>query len=164
MHLGEIAALGAKLFPDVRNRVDPDNINATVSQVEEIIHHFIKYPGVLVIQIPLIRVKTGHNKMACIRKPGEIARRCRRKYLGHGLFIHGRDRIIIKEEIPAHVFPFSGPGPLRPLVVLRCMVHDKIHADVDAFFVAGFGQILQILHGAKLFLHLAEIRHRIAAV
>ena len=44
------------------------------------------------------------------------------------------------------------------------MVHDKIHADVDAFFVAGFGQILQILHGAKLFLHLAEIRHRIAAV
>ena len=74
--------------------------------------------------------------MLRIRKPCKIPRRCRRKYLRHSLLILCRDRIIIEEEIPAHILSDSLAGLLRPLMILRRMIHDKIHTYIDVLLVA----------------------------
>ena len=44
------------------------------------------------------------------------------------------------------------------------MVHDEIHAHIDAFVMAGRRQVLQILHGTQALLDFPEIRHCVAAI
>ena len=102
--------------------------------------------------------------MPRIRQPGEIPRRGCRKYLRNCPLIHLRNCVIIIEEIPAHIFAVPLAGFFRPLVILRGMVHNKVHAHIHMLFMAGCRQTFQILHGSKLFLHLSEVRHRITSV
>ena len=116
--LGKIPALSSQLLPYIWHGVDTDNINSFICQIKEVIHHFIKYPGILIIKIPLVRIKGGHDKMAGVRKPGKIAWSRGREHLRHSFFIHRRNGIIIKKEIAAHIFAFSGAGALRPLMIL----------------------------------------------
>ncbi len=49
-------------------------------------------------------------------------------------------------------------------MVFRCMVHDKVHADMDSFFVTGKSQAFQIFHGSKFFFYSPKIGNGIAAV
>ena len=102
--------------------------------------------------------------MADILDPREVSRRRGRKYLRHRALILGRYISVIIEKVAAHILSVTLSCFLRPLMILRCMIHDKIHADIDAFLMTGSRQSLQILHGTKLLLHLPEIRHRVAAV
>jgi hypothetical protein len=44
------------------------------------------------------------------------------------------------------------------------MVHDKVHAQADALFMAFLRQLCQVVHGPQFRFHFAEIRHRISAV
>ena len=98
------------------------------------------------------------------RKPCEVPRRRCREYLRHGLLILSRNRIVIEEEISAHILSDSLSCLLCPLMVFRSMVHNKIHTHIDILLMASRRQALQVLHGSKLFLHFAEIRHGVAAV
>ena len=118
MYLGQISAGGAQFFPNVGNRVNADNVDPSVCQIEEIIHHLIKHPRVPVIEIPLIRIESGHHKAPRVRKPGKVARRRGGKYLRNRLLIDGRNIKGIVEEIAIHVFLFPGSGPFCPLVIL----------------------------------------------
>ena len=102
--------------------------------------------------------------MANFRQPGEIARRRRRKYLWYGLFVRIRDFPVIVKEITAHVLAVSPARFLCPFVVFRSVIHDKVHADVDVFPMAGRRQGFQVFHRAEFFLHLPEIGHRVTAV
>ena len=164
VHLFQIAAVRTQLFPDIRDGVNSDNIHSLVRQVKEVVHHLVKHPGISVIQIPLIRVKCCHYIMSHFRQISEISRRCCRKYLRNGLFILPRNRGICVEEITAHIFTVSLPGLYSPLMILRRMVHNKIHAQTDSPVMTLFRQFSQIVHCAKLRLHLAEICHRISSV
>ena len=49
MDLLQISAGGSKLFPDVRNRIDPDDINAQICKIQEIIHHLIENHRIRII-------------------------------------------------------------------------------------------------------------------
>ena len=142
MYSGEVPAVCSQLLPDIRNCVDADNVNSRICEEQEIVHHLIKYPGISVIQIPLIGVKGSHNVMAKLRQIRKIAGSRGRKYLGYCLFKLSRDRIIIIEEVTAHIFSLTPAGTYCPLMVLGGMVHDEIHAHADVSVVAGLCDFL----------------------
>ena len=164
MYLGQITAGSIQFLPDIRNCINTDNINSFICKEKEIIHHFIEHPGIFVIQIPLIRIKRSHYIMADFRKPGEISRRSGRKYLWHCFLIERRNIGIVKEKVPAHILSLSLAGSFCPFMILRGMVHNKIHTHTDPLFMAGACQLFQILHGAQVLLYLAEICHCIATI
>ena len=164
MHLRQITAGGIQLLPDVWNCINTDNIDSLICQEKEVIHHLVKYPRVLVIQIPLVWIEGRHNIMADFRKPGKIAWRCGWKYLRYGFLIKRRNVRIVEKEVSAHVLPVTLAGFFCPFMVLGSMVHDKVHAHADSLLMAGSSQLLQVIHGAKIFLHLAEISYCIAAI
>ena len=117
MNLRQVPTVGSQLFPNIWHCINPQHINSLIGQIQEIIHHLIKHYRIAVIQIPLIRIKTGHYKFLPLRKIGKVSWRCSRKYLGHGLLIHSRHRIIVKEEIPVLIFLFTCSGTFCPLMV-----------------------------------------------
>ena len=164
MHLPEVAARSVQLFPDIWNRIDADDIYPPVRQKEEIVHHLVKYPWIFVIQIPLIRIKCSHDVMSDIRKPCEIPRSRRGEHLRHCLFIHRRFLPIVEEKVAAHVLSIPLARLFRPLMILRSVVHDKVHADIDTLLMAGSCQAVEIFHGSQFRLDSAEIRNRIASV
>ena len=49
MYSRQISAAGSQLFPDVRNRIDPDDINAQICKIQEIIHHLIENHRIRII-------------------------------------------------------------------------------------------------------------------
>ena len=57
MYLGKIPALRIQFLPYIWDGVNPDDIDSLIRQEQEIIHHLIKYPWILVIQIPLVRIE-----------------------------------------------------------------------------------------------------------
>ena len=164
VHLLQIAAVRTQFFPDIGNRVNPNDIHSLVCQIEEVVHHFIEHPGISVIQIPLVRIKCCHDIMPHFRQVSEVARRSCREYLRDGFFILLRDRRICIEEIAAHVFSVSLTRLLGPLMIFRGMVHNKIHTQTYAFLMAFFCQFSQIIHRAEFWFYPAEICYRIAAV
>ena len=116
--LGKISAVGTQLLPDVGYRVNSDHVHPLVSQEQEVVHHLIKHPKIAVIQIPLIGIEGGHDKVAAIVQPSEITRSGSGENLGNGLFILRRDRPVIEEEIAAHILPVSLTGFPCPFMVL----------------------------------------------
>ena len=162
--LREVAAVRAELFPDIRRRVEADDVHPVVAQVEHIRGHVVEDHRVSIVQIPLIRIEGGHDDLARLLTPGKVPGRGRREDLGNSLFEFIRDRPVVVEEIPVLVFLLPGTGALRPLMVLTRVVHDKVEADTHAVVVALVAQLRQVLHRPQLRLHLPEIRNRIAAV
>ena len=164
MYLRQISALGSELFPDIRNRIDSDNVHSLICEEQEIIHHFVKHPRILVIQIPLIRIKCRHYKMSCFRHPSEIAWCSCRKHLRYRFFKFSRNIIIVIEEITAHIFSVAVLCLYCPFMIFGSVIHYKVHAEIHLSLMTILRQIRQIRHGSKLGLHLAEIGNRISSV
>ena len=118
MYLLKVSARGSELFPDIRNCIDPDDVHSLICEEQEIIHHFVEYPRIPIIQIPLIRVKCRHYKMSGFRYPCKIPRCGCREHLRNRFFKFSRDIIIIIEEITAHVFSVTVLCLYRPFMVL----------------------------------------------
>ena len=76
MHLGKIPAAGSQLFPDIGNRVDADHIDTFVGQVQHIVNHLIENHRIPVVQIPLIGIESGHDKLfmsgSQVKFPGAV--------------------------------------------------------------------------------------------
>ena len=164
MYLRKIPALSSQLLPDIRNRVNPDDIHSLIGKIQEIIHHLIKYPGICVIQIPLVGIETGHNMVPDLRQPRKIPRRCSRKYLRHRRLELSRNIKAVIEEIPAHILAVPLSCLHCPLMILGSMVHYKIHAQVHSLVMAFLCKLRQILHCSKIRPYLPEISYRIAPV
>ena len=164
MHLGKVSARRIQFLPYIRHRIYAYDIYPFISQEKEIVHHFVEYPGIFIIQIPLVWVKRSHHKMLLIRQICKIPRCGGREYLRHGLLIQGRYVGIFKEKVTAHILPVALSGLFRPFMILRGMVHHKIHAYVYPFFMACPRQILQVLHRSQVLLHLPEVRNSIPSV
>ena len=164
MYLWKISAACPHFLPDIRNCIDPQNVNPLIDQEKEIIHHFVKHPRILIIQIPLVRIKGSQHVVSDFRKPGEIPRCSFRKYLWHCFLIFSDIVFIVTEKIPAHIFAFTHSCLLCPFMIFGSMVHYKIHTQIHVFFVAGFSQICKVFYGSKFRLYFSEIRNRIASI
>ena len=81
MYLGKITAVGAKLFPDIGNRIQTDNINTLISKIKHVEDHFIQHHRIAVVKIPLVWIKSGHNMLLDILQPGKVTRSCSGEYL-----------------------------------------------------------------------------------
>ena len=57
MYLRKIPAACAKLLPDIRHCVNPDNINSLICQEQDLVHHLIKNARIAIVQIPLVRIE-----------------------------------------------------------------------------------------------------------
>ena len=157
MNLGQIAAGGPELLPDIRHRVQTDDVHAFVAKVQHIVRHVIKDHRIPVIQIPLIGIKGRHDNLPSLLAPGEVPGSRGGKHLGNGLLEFIRDRPVVKKEIPVLVLLLTAPRPPRPLMILAGVVHDKVQAQAHAPPVAGMGQILQILHRPERRIHASEV-------
>ena len=164
VHLRKIPALGSQLFPDIRNRINSDNIHSLIGKKQEMIHHFIKHSGISVIQIPLIGIKGRHHIMPDFRQISEIARCRGREHLRDRLLVSARYVICIIEEVPAHILALSLSCTDCPLMVFRSMIHDKIHTEIHIPLMTHISQLRQLLHHSQIRSDLSEIRHRIAPV
>ena len=164
MDLGEVAAVGAQFLPDVRCRVQADDVHTVVAEVEHIGSHIIEDHWIRIVQIPLVGIESGHDHLAGFLTPGKIARSSRREDLGDRFFKFIRNIPVVIEEISVLIFLFAGAGALRPLMVLARVVHDEVKADAHAVGMAGIAQIGEVFHGPQLRLHLAEISDCITAV
>ena len=102
--------------------------------------------------------------MPDFRQPGKVTRSCSWKYLRHCFLIERRNIRIVVEEVTAHIFPVALAGFFCPFMVFRSVVHNKVHTQADAFFVAGTGKCLQIIHRSQIFLYFTEISHCITAI
>ena len=70
-----------------------------------------------------------------IIQPCEVARRSSREYLRTGLLVESRNIVGIKEEITILIFFLTSACAFFPFVILRCVVHNEIKADINASFV-----------------------------
>ena len=164
MDLGQVAADGSQLFPNVWHRVDTQHLHTQVCQEQHIGRHLIKDHRISVVQIPLIGVEGAQHMLFHLLAPDKIAGCRGRKYLGHGLFKFCRNIVGIIALIPVYVLLLPGLGPHSPLVGVRRMIHDHIQAQADASFPESLGESLQIPVCPYLGIHHTEILHRITAV
>ena len=98
MYLRQVTAGGAELFPDVWNGINADDIDSLVDEIEHIVYHLVKDNRVRIVQIPLVWIERRHDKFMAVLSPGKVARcRCR-EYLRTGLFIFGRNIVVVEEK------------------------------------------------------------------
>ena len=164
MYFFQITAARSKFFPDIRNRINTDNIHSLIRKKQEIIHHFIKYSWITIIQIPLIWVKCRKHIMSDFRKPCKIPRCCCREDLWNCFFISCRNVTVIIEEITAHVFSFACSGTLCPLMFLRSMIHHEIHAYIHSILMTLFCQSGKVFHCSKIRSYFTKICHCISTI
>ena len=164
MNLFQVTARSSKLFPDIRNRINTDHIHSLVCKEEEVIHHLIENTGIAIVQIPLIRVKSSHDIMTDIRKPGKVSRSSGREHLRYGLFVLVRDLTVVVEEVTAHIFAVTLACLFGPLMILGSVVHNKIHTQVHSVFVAFICKGSQVLHRTKVRADFAEVGYCVTTV
>ena len=164
VNLRQVAARCADLFPDIRRRIQTDDVYAVVAEVEHIRGHIVEYDGIRIVQIPLIGPECGHDDLACLLAPGEVAGRGLREYLGNGLLELVRNGPVIIEEETVLIFLLACFRALRPLVVLTGVVHDEVKAYAHAACMAVVSERCEVIHGTQLRLDFAEIGNRVAAV
>ena len=164
VHLRAVAAVGAELLPDIRDRVQTDHVHALIGEEEEVLRHVVEHDGVAVVEIPLIGIEEGHHDLAAVVEPGEVARRRRGEDLRHRALILERKVPVVEEEVAASRHRVARSRGARPGMILARVVHHEVEADAHVLLVAELGELVQLLHLAELRLHLAEIRHGVAAV
>ena len=162
--LRQVAAVGAQFFPDIGRCIQTDDIDTVVAQVQHVSGHIVEDDRICVVQIPLIRIESGHDDLAGLFAPGEVSGRGLREYLGDGLLKFAGNRPVIVEEVSVLIFLLTGAGTLCPLVVFAGVVHDEVQADTHAALVALIAELSQIFHRAEGGLYFAEIRDRVTAV
>ena len=164
MYLRQVTAGGAELFPDVWNGIDADDIDSLVDEIEHVVDHLIEDNRVRIVQIPLVRVECCHDKFVTVLSPGKVARcRCR-EYLRTGLFIFGRNIVVVEEKVTVLVLFLTGKCTFCPFMILGSVVHNEIHTKAHALVMAFFREGSQIFHRSKGRLYRAVIGNRIAAV
>ena len=164
MHLGQIAARRADLFPDVRRRVQADDVHAVVAEVEHVSRHVVENDRIRIVEIPLIGPECGHDNLVHFRAPGEVAGRGLREDLRNGLLELVRNGPVIVEEETILVLLLSCLRAHCPLMILTGVVHDEVETYAHSAGVAVVRQLSQVFHSTQFGLNLAEVRDSVAAV
>ncbi len=162
--LRKVPAVRSQRLPDIRRRIEPDDVNTVVAQIQHIRRHIVEDHRIAVIQVPLIRIERRHDDFPGFFAVCEISGSRGGKDLRHRLLELFRYLPVVKEEISVLIFLLPRSRAFCPLVILARVIHHKIKADADAAAVAFLRKVSEILHGPQFRLHLPEIRHRIAAV
>ena len=164
VHLGQVAAGGAQLLPDIGHRVDAQHLHAQVGQVQHAAGHLHQHRGVAVVQVPLVGVEGGQHPLVHLLAPGKVARGGVGEDLGHRLLILVGHGAVVKAVVEVLVIGVPGHGPAGPFVAGSGVVHHEVQAQADARRPQLLGQGGQVGVGAKGGIHLVEVLHRIAAV
>ena len=164
VYLWQIPAGGAERLPDIRHRIEADDVRTLVAEEEQILGHVIEDRRICVVQIPLIRIEGRHDHLLHRIAPAEVSRRSRREHLRHRAVKIIRNVPVVKEKVAVLKLLLAGTGTSRPLVILRGVIQRKVETNAHTVLVALRRQRREILHGAELRLHCAEVRNRIAAV
>ena len=164
VYLGQVAAGGAQLLPDIRHCVNAEHLYAQICQMQNALGHVHEHCRVCVVQIPLVVVEGGQHPLVHLLAPCKVAGRSVGEHLRNGLLILVGDGAVVIEMIIR----------LKPRVARLCrhgpavgaggVVHDKIQTQADAGFPQFTGQVFQILVRAKGRVYGVKILHRIAAV
>ena len=164
VHLGQIAARRADLFPDVRRRVQADDVHAVVAEVEHVSRHVVENDRIRIVEIPLIGPECGHDDLVHFRAPGEVAGRGLREDLRNGLLELVRNGPVIVEEETILVLLLSCLRAHCPLMILTGVVHDEVETYAHSAGVAVVRQLSQVFHSTQFGLNLAEVRDSVTAV
>ena len=164
VNLFQVTAWSSQFLPDIRNRINTDDIHSLVCKEEEVVHHLIENTWIAIVQIPLIWIKGSHDIMTDIRKPGKVSRSSGWEYLWYGFFVLVRDLAVIVEEVAAHIFAVTLACFFGPLMILGGVVHNKIHTQVHSVFMAFVSKSGKILHGTKIRADFAEVGYCVTTV
>ena len=164
MDLRKVAAVGAKLLPDIGNRIEAHDIDALIRQIQEVVHHLVEDAGVPVVEVPLVRVELRHDALPKLGQIGPVTRRRGGEHLRHIARVLVDHLLIGFEEVPAHVLALARPRAAGPFVLFGRMVHHEVHAQAHAPLMTGGGEVRELVHRAEPRLHAAEILYRIAAI
>ena len=164
MDLRQVPAIGPEFLPNVRNRVETDNIDSLIAEEEHVLRHVGEHGGIGIVQIPLIGIEGRHNDLSRFFAPAEVARSRRREDLRDVLFVLFRDRPVIVKEITVLVLLFPCACTAGPLVVLARVIHHKIQAHGYPAFVTFICECGKVLHGAEFRLDLPKISDSISTV
>ena len=164
MHLGQIAAAGAQLFPDIGYRVDAQHLHAQIGKVQDAFDHLHKHRRIAVIQIPLVGVEGGQHPLVHLLIPCEVARRGVGEHLRHGALVLVGNGAVLKAVVIRLIGAVPRLGPHGPFVGVGSVVHHHIQTQADARFAQLCRQRGQVLIGAEGRVHLLKTFHRVAAV
>lgn len=164
MDLRQVAAVGAQLLPDVRHRVDAEDLDTEIGQVQQTGHHSDEDLGIAVVEVPLERVELGHDPFAHLLVPREVAGGGGREDLRDDGVILVGDGALVIAEVVVLVFGVAGLCGFRPPVGGRGVVHDEIKAQADAGFAQFRGEVGEVLIGADSRVDGVEILDGVAAV
>ena len=161
--LRQVAAIGAKLLPDVRHGVDAEHLDTEVGQAHAA-HHGYEHLRVAVVEVPLERVELGHHPLVHLLIPGEVAGRGVREDLRHIPVVPVGDGAVRVAEVIVLILGIAGFGCLGPAVGGGGVVHHEVDAQTDAGAAQLLGQRGEVFVGAELRVHGIEVLDRIATV
>ena len=164
MNLRKISAVGSQLLPNIRNCINTKYFHSHISQIQDISYHFIKYFRIVIIQIPLIRIKCCEHMSVHLFTPCKVARRSFREHLWHRLLKLIRNLACLITLIAIHIFLFASLGSHRPLMRICCMIHNNIQTQTDSAFSQLFCQLFQLFVCSNFRIYLFKILYRIATV
>ena len=161
MRLGQVLAVGAFAFEQVRHRVQPESVDAQPQPEAQHVDHRFLHGGVLVVQVGLVGEEAVPVELLAHRVEGPV-----------GLLGVDEDDarvLVLLAGITPDVVVAVGPGRvaagfLEPGVRIRGVVHHQVGDDADAALVRGIQQRDEVVDGAEFRQHLVEVTDVVAAV
>ena len=154
----------ADLLPQERHRVQAHDVGALVGPEQDDVDHLDEDGRVAIVEIPLVVVEHRHHPFPHVLVPGEVPGGGLGEDLRHGLLEHVGHVAVVEDVVVVLIFDFSAPGPLRPLVLVRCVIGDHVERQEHAARVHGLGKLAKVFQSADGGIDLAEVADRIAAV
>ena len=164
MHLGQVTAAGAQLFPDIGHGVDAEHVHPQIGQEQQVAGHLVKDHRVAVVHIPLVGIEGGQHILAHLLAPDEVARRGVGEHLGHGLLKLAGNVIVVIALVAGLVLRVAFTGTDGPVVLIGGMVDDKVQAQAHPPGAAGIRQLFQGFIAAQPRVHLTKVAHGVSPV
>ena len=164
MDRGQVAAIGAKLFPHERDGIEADDGDAGIGQVEQDIGHAQEDLWIVVVEVPLEFIKGCEDPFLDLLVIGEIAGGDFGEDFRDGFFEFSRNIVRVVHEIEILVLFFAGEGTQGPFMVFGRMVDDIIEANVDPLGAQPGDQITELVHRSETGIDFTVVRHSISTV
>ena len=130
-----VLAVGAKLLPDKRNRVEPENLHAAVGNEQHLLGHSAEDRRVGVVQIPLKAVEGRPDPLVDVLTPGKAPTAHRGEDFTQRALVGIGHCPVREEEVETFVFIVASLGTARPLMLVRSVVEYEVEHQADAMLL-----------------------------
>ncbi len=159
--LGQVLAVGALAGEQVRHRVQPEAVDAEVEPEPQPGDHLGLDPGVVVVEVRLVREEAVPVVLLADRVVGPVG----------GLGVDEDDPgvrvllVVVGPHVEVAVGPVRvRPGGLEPRVLVAGVVHDEVDDHPHAAGVRGVGELHEVGEVAELRQHRGVVGHVVPAV